>query len=287
MHGDRVAQQSAEAMQFVVHALTIWHNATRMRVAATTKLAIPREVIDELACYVYRLEDPRTNDVFYVGKGKGERILMHLADAHEDDLIKTAKLNRIREIEAAGHQVRLIIHRHGLSDEVAYEVEAALIDAYPNSLNKVDGHNSDARGAMTLQEVVGLHSGERVEIRDAVALINIGREWQRGLPGEEERLYERTRRFWRCNPTCHKAKYAMAVARGIVRQVYSIERWNQVDRRRETLDPTRLVKDDQSKTHIRWEFVGRVAPEMRRYIGKSVAHYRKRGNQNPILWVNC
>ncbi len=49
----------------------------------------------------------------------------------EGDLLP-AKLERIRRIRAAGLEVGHVIHRYGLSTSaLAYEVEAAVIDAYP------------------------------------------------------------------------------------------------------------------------------------------------------------
>ena len=50
-------------------------------------------------------------------------------DANEDDLC--GKLHRIREIRLDGFEVAHVIHRHGLDEDTAFEVEAALIDAYP------------------------------------------------------------------------------------------------------------------------------------------------------------
>lgn len=50
----------------------------------------------------------------------------------EDEL--TEKLKRIREIRMDRFEVAHVIHRHGMTEEQAFEVEAALIDAYPNQV---------------------------------------------------------------------------------------------------------------------------------------------------------
>ena len=50
--------------------------------------------------YVYELQVPRDNTVFYIGKGKGERAKQHELDALTTGT-ETAKLNRIREIHDA------------------------------------------------------------------------------------------------------------------------------------------------------------------------------------------
>lgn len=53
--------------------------------------------------YVYELIDPRNGQVFYVGKGKDNRINEHEAEAKTDH--PSYKCNKIRSIWAAGHEV--------------------------------------------------------------------------------------------------------------------------------------------------------------------------------------
>ncbi len=70
-----------------------------------------------------------------MGKGKGNRVFAHMRGevaAADDDELLSNKLKQLREIRLAGLEVIHVIHRHGIADEkTAYEVEAALIDAYP------------------------------------------------------------------------------------------------------------------------------------------------------------
>ena len=107
--------------------------------------SFPAGVSEQLRWYVYRLIDPRNGETFYVGKGQGDRIFAHakgLLDGGEEN-IADPKLQRIREINAAGLEAGHVIHRHGIETaRIAYEVEAALIDAYPGLENKVRGHGS-------------------------------------------------------------------------------------------------------------------------------------------------
>ena len=103
--------------------------------------AFSDEVIKSLRSYVYMLMDPRDGKVFYIGKGKGNRIFQHVnnllknEDLDDYDFSVDLKSKKIQEIHEAGLEVKHIIHRHGLTDDVAFHVEAALIDAFPEVLN--------------------------------------------------------------------------------------------------------------------------------------------------------
>ena len=70
-----------------------------------------QRTIESLAYYVYALIDPRDNRIFYIGKGKGNRIFQHAKDAL-DDSDQSLKLDIIRSILRDGRQVGLYILRH-------------------------------------------------------------------------------------------------------------------------------------------------------------------------------
>ena len=123
--------------------------------------SFPPEVIEKLRFYVYRLIDPRTGETFYVGKGKGNRVFQHArAAAHiepggtaraadgEDDDETSQKLQLIREIRQAGLDVSHVIHRHGMDEATAFQVEAVLMDAYPGIHNIASGTDSSDYGSM-------------------------------------------------------------------------------------------------------------------------------------------
>lgn len=67
------------------------------------KRAIPSE---RPRWYVYHLIDPRDSRVFYVGKGCGDRIKAHEAEARLRPYNLSPKLERIRAIWAAGMDVQ-------------------------------------------------------------------------------------------------------------------------------------------------------------------------------------
>ncbi len=104
----------------------------------------PPEVADRLKWYVYRLVDPRNGETFYVGKGKRDRVFQHVKSAlaaSEDEDATALKYRRIKDIRAAGFEVAHVIHRHGIeSEEVAFRIEGAVLDAYPGLTNETGGH---------------------------------------------------------------------------------------------------------------------------------------------------
>src|SRR5687768_13821500 len=113
--------------------------------------AFPPEVCLKLKFYVYRLIDPRNGETFYVGRGKDNRVFAHIREEVGGDELDN-KLKRIREIRLAGLEVAHVIHRHGLDERTAIEVEAALIDAYPGLTNLVGGAGSIDCGVMHSRE---------------------------------------------------------------------------------------------------------------------------------------
>lgn len=86
-----------------------------------------------------------------------------------------------------------------------------------------------------------------------------------------DELYEVTRSAWVVGDRRERARYALAVFEGKVLEVYHVERWQ------------------QAEMAGRWEFRGHVADESIRdeYVGRSVRHYLRAGDQNPIVYVNC
>jgi len=80
-----------------------------------------QSVIEQLLSYVYLLRDPRSGSVFYVGKGKANRVFDHVTCALTEPT-ESDKLDTIREIVSSGKVVEHYILRHGLSEAAAFEV---------------------------------------------------------------------------------------------------------------------------------------------------------------------
>jgi uncharacterized protein len=225
-------------------------------------------IIEKLEYYVYFLIDPETEDIFYVGKGKGNRVFAHLAEAAQG-IGESEKLDQIRAIQQRGIQVKCVIYRHGLTEDQAFEVEAALIDfiGLQELTNRVAGQHSGDRGPMSIQEVQTQYDAPKIDIREPVMLITLNRLYHRKI--SPDRLYEITRCSWKVGERRNKARYAFAVYQGVVRQVYEINQWK------------------PAEEGSRWYFSGRIADGLQHYVGGSIADYISHGAQNPIKYVNC
>ena len=117
------------------------------------------------------------------------------------------------------------------------------------------------------------------EITEPSLLIKIPKLWYPAIPAEE--LLEATAFWWRIGERGRtEAKYAFCVVKGVIREVYRINGWQQ---RREG---DRDWEDDIGKTP-RWGFDGVVAEELAHYRNHSVRHLYKRGDANPIRYLNC
>jgi len=126
------------------------------------------------------------------------------------------------------------------------------------------------------------------DITEPVILITVNRLYKPDI--SPELLYEITRGVWRISERRNKAKYAFAVYKGVIREVYKIVGWHPAphgdsDERKKWIDDNSIKVNEV--TRHRWQFDGHVAAELQHYVGKSTANYQVRGAQNPIKYVNC
>ena len=145
-------------------------------------------VSEQLGWYVYALRDPRDHRIFYIGKGKGNRVFQHATaaaefttvieadtanDEGEQETEASAKIALIRQILAAGLEVETYLIRHQISSEAqAYEVEAAVLDVlllldddlentYFSLTNIAWGHHHQERGLISTRDAVSLYEAPR------------------------------------------------------------------------------------------------------------------------------
>lgn len=128
-----------------------------------------------------------------------------------------------------------------------------------------------------------------VEIDDPVVAINIAKQFPHAK--SEDDLYTVTRGLWRMNKSRAKnARFAFAVYKGVIREVYDIERWEPADLQFREFWHTKLrsqgVEIDPAVNDGRIQFIGRIADEdiRSKYLGFRLP---KSHGQNPILYFNC
>lgn len=237
-------------------------------------------VQEKLGYYIYLYINPIDNTIFYVGKGQGNRAFDHFSDIEESE-----KVNTIAEIRSQGLEPTVEILVHGLRDEeTALRIEAAIIDliGVAHLTNQVRGYESSILGRMGIKQLAAYYDKTPVSIKHKAILIRINRLYRYEMTGES--LYEATRGIWKIGLRRNQAEYAFAVFRGIVREVYKIQKWCPAGT---TAYKTR-PKNHLTATN-RWEFEGEVAEQAIReqYIDKSVEQYLALNSRNPIKYVNC
>lgn len=243
-------------------------------------------VADQLKYYVYMYSHPVTGEIFYVGKGKGNRVFAHLEDKKE-----SKKVNYISKLSAEGLQPKIEILIHGLEDEVtALRVESSIIDLIgKNSLTNIQGgYKSASFGRMSVEQINSLYKKEEIEISDPVILFRINKAFRYSMSKSE--IYEYTRGRWRLNvERAQNAKYALTVFHGIIQEIFCIQSWHKAG----STPSFRNVSDEMGLNTPesligRYEFIGTVAEhEIReKYCFKAVDHYFKKGNMSPFRYVN-
>jgi hypothetical protein len=236
--------------------------------------------IEKLGFYVYAYVDPRDGTIFYVGKGNRNRCFAHLPARDAG-----VKSRRIAELRKLGQEPRIEILRHGLTEKEAFEVEGAVIDALGllNLGNAVIGHQSRDRGRAEWRNLHARLDARPIDIRDPCVLININREYRPTMSVVE--LYDATRSAWKVGTRKSKARYALAIYRGVVREVFTISAWVPGG-------TTMQARHADGRSRVRkgrFEFVGHVAEEgvRKRYLNRDVREHFPPGAQNPIKYAGC
>ena len=179
------------------------------------------EVEQAIGCYVYRLIDPRNGETFYVGRERGNRVFQHARDAQTEVDKFSEKISRINDIKNSGHEVLHVIHRHGMTEEIAVHVEAALIDAYPAATNIMDGEGNSNFGVMSAQQIMTKYAAPIATWQHPCLLITLRTEQE-----NSETLSERIKFAWRVDKNrINNIIYVMAVQRGLIVGVFESKNW--------------------------------------------------------------
>ena len=130
---------------------------------------------------MYGLIDPRTKQIFYIGKGTKNRVFEHEKESLGSPDSEKLKLKTIAE--------------------EAFAAEASLINAFnyvsdAGLTNIVAGHHSaEALSVDEYERINGAVEPEEKDIRHKILVIKINRLYQRGM--DEKVLYDAVRGVWR------------------------------------------------------------------------------------------
>jgi hypothetical protein len=248
---------------------------------------------EKLQAYVYALFDPLEERPFYIGKGRGNRLFAHVEGALTENR-ETNKYEKIREIRArkSHNRVRHAVIRHGMTDEVAFEVESALIDLANHTgaelTNAVTGHNSIEVGMMSAHDIMRKYNAQPLDhLSHAVVIININKRYKAARaeavrsgdasPGKDL-IYESVKQAWVIGPRRESVDYVLAEYKGVIVGVYQIVE-KEFNGKSAKWYPVAGMKN-------RWGFHGIPAPDhiTRHYLYKSMAHHKKRGTANPLRY---
>lgn len=242
----------------------------------------PDDVVQKLGWYVYRLLDPRNGETFYVGKGRGNQLFDHVRGAQASTVDEDAadlKLQRIKDINAAGLEVLHIVHRHQIETaEIAYQIEAAVMDAYPGIANRAGGHGSGDYGCQHAKQIMAVYAAAPFVAVEPLILISIAKSYE----DADKDIYDAVRGVWRISKTRAQAmRLVLAHVRGVIVGAYRPDRWVPATREHfpwlEEPMPARIGFDGQPADPATWAH----------YVGKRVPdRYRERGAANPVRFID-
>ncbi len=249
---------------------------------------LPSPLPAVLGTYLYGLEDPGTGELFYVGRGVGERCLQHAKAALTEEK-PTDKLERIRTIKQLQKtDPQIVILRYGLPrnatpHQVAEEVEAAVIDVlirWRVPLTNVVRGAHTARGLRTLSSLCAELAPKPLELSRPAMLVNVSRLWFDGMADDE--IWEAARCWWKAQPDLRtpRPELLLACADQIVRAAWELpwdgvelvcERrqieWDDLDQRRQAIYGERSAFNAGK----RCKFLTRTtAPDLSQLVGRHV-----------------
>lgn len=220
--------------------------------------------IVSIKSYVYALAD-QMDRIFYIGKGKGNRVFDHVGGVREllvsDPLglllvpdqeqdedpelngLLSDKRQRIAGLLRQGGCPKMYILREGLDETQALAIESVLISVLDWQLkggltNLAAGHGTYQFGLKTVDELEAtkgepfslssLPDASKLGGREVIA-ININRRWPEVERKENPNsLFDVSAGDWRVGfARASKCPYAIVHANGVVRGVFKIDRWTE------------------------------------------------------------
>lgn len=245
--------------------------------------------------YVYGLIDPRTDSLFYIGKGTENRVFQHVIESGKNPETEKAKLKIIKDIEASNSSVKQVLINWGLTESEAYAAEASLINlvdyiSFGTLTNAVFGHHSS--GCMTVEEIEREYGAEPLSLEDfkhKILIIKINQSYNRKM--SEEEVYDIVRGNWRASmERAKQAEYVLGIYRNLVVSCYKPIRWYRVGEcdiskipRHQELSELWKVKN---RIFFEADDIKSVDEVQKFYLYKSVENIEEiQRTQNPISYI--
>lgn len=247
--------------------------------------------------YVYGLIDPRNNQLFYIGKGKDNRVFEHEKESINSIDSDKLKLKTILEIKNAGLEVKKIIINSNLTEQEAFVVEASLINAFnyisdTRLTNIVSGHHSsEALSVEEFEKINGAIPLQENDIKHKILVIKINQLYQKEM--DEHSIYEVVRGIWRAS--IEKAKtvdYVFGVYNSLIIAVYKPTKWFICKNAKDKLPRQDIVLDSKLEKRIFFEdesFEKGLPLDENQlfYLNKSISELKiNQTAQNPITYLH-
>lgn len=246
--------------------------------------------------YVYGLIDPRTDQIFYIGKGAGNRVFEHEKESLNSPNSDQLKLKTISEINAVGLEVKKIIINSNLTESEAFAAEAALINAFnyisdAGLTNIVAGHHSaEALSVEDFEKIYGAEELCEDDIKHKVLVIKINKRYRKNMPSDE--LYDSVRGVWRASMKhAQSVEYVFGVYHSLIVAVYKPTRWYRCKAAPERCPRQDKVLTPQTENRIFFvddSFEKGLPYDTNEsfYYGKSIKGLKlNQGAQNPITYL--
>lgn len=245
--------------------------------------------------YVYGLIDPRSKQIFYIGKGTKNRVFEHEKESLSSPDSDKLKLKTIADINNAGFEVERIIINSNLTEEEAFAAEASLINAFNYvgnaGLTNIDAghHSAEALSVEEYERINGAVEFEENDIGHKILVNKINKLYQRGM--DEKVLYDAVRGVWRLSKKrVKKVEYVFGVYNSLIVAVYKPSEWF-VCKDAEDRLPRQVVLTPENEDKLFFvdeSFEQGLSPDEneKRYLGKSIARLKNQSAQNPSTYLN-